>query len=502
MLELVLAALQAIFQVVAVVALGAMLTRAGYFDESKQKWMSRLNMDFFTPCLLFTSIAPLISVQKLLEFWPIPAFQFVFLLVSWAAAEVTSRVFGVTADFRRLVTVCAMFLNTNSLPIAIISSLAYSEAGQVLYWHADDTRATVAARGIAYTLFYAMFCNIVRWSYGYHLLQPTDMDNASVKSLSSDQGPILPIATPKSKQISIHDVDDDDRDVDLERQLRHLSYSSTASTIADDAMTRAPSQQQLQQQPSQQQPQKPSSSPLAVLSSFPKYPSETSPLLSGSGAGAPITPVASSGSQGSFAPPNVSVLRKIGTLARILHGFMSPPLYAALLALGVGLSPLQPLLFDHEAFLYASLTQAVEGCGRASVPLLLLCLGAQLTLIAQQQLENNNNGLASSSPEMRNAVFTSLITRFAVMPPIVFAIVYAWMRCCPSVTLTQDPMFIVTIIVLGCLPSAVSLTQITQVTGVFQEEMMHVLFWSYGVLCVPVLTVVILTALYLVQNTM
>lgn len=39
-----------------------------------------------------------------------------------------------------------MFCNANSLPVAIISSLAVSEAGKTLYWGPDDTRDMVAAR--------------------------------------------------------------------------------------------------------------------------------------------------------------------------------------------------------------------------------------------------------------------------------------------------------------------------------------------------------------------
>lgn len=39
-----------------------------------------------------------------------------------------------------------MFSNSNSLPIAIISSLAVSEAAHILYWDKDDTTDAVAAR--------------------------------------------------------------------------------------------------------------------------------------------------------------------------------------------------------------------------------------------------------------------------------------------------------------------------------------------------------------------
>lgn len=39
-----------------------------------------------------------------------------------------------------------MFCNTNSLPVAIISSLAVSEAGKTLFWGSNDSQDMVSAR--------------------------------------------------------------------------------------------------------------------------------------------------------------------------------------------------------------------------------------------------------------------------------------------------------------------------------------------------------------------
>ena len=110
------------------------------------QWLSKVNMVFFTPCLLFSNIASTISMEKLLAFWPIPAFYIVFAGTSFILSQLTSRMVGLKRGYRRFVTACVMFSNTNSLPIAIISSLAVSEAGKILFWDADDTQESVAAR--------------------------------------------------------------------------------------------------------------------------------------------------------------------------------------------------------------------------------------------------------------------------------------------------------------------------------------------------------------------
>lgn len=54
--------------------------------------------------------------------------------------------FGIDKYYRRFVLACVMFCNANSLPVAIISSLAVSEAGKTLYFGPDDTQDKVSAR--------------------------------------------------------------------------------------------------------------------------------------------------------------------------------------------------------------------------------------------------------------------------------------------------------------------------------------------------------------------
>lgn len=103
-------------------------------------------MVFFTPCLLFSNIASIISFEKLLAFWPIPVFYFVYAIMNYTTSQVFSRLTGLSPAYCRFVTACVMFSNSNSVPIAIITSLAVSDAVKTLYWTEDDTSEAVAAR--------------------------------------------------------------------------------------------------------------------------------------------------------------------------------------------------------------------------------------------------------------------------------------------------------------------------------------------------------------------
>lgn len=373
----------------------------------------------------------MISFDKLVAFWPIPVFFVVFTAISWLASQVAIQVLGIRGIHQRFVVACTLFCNTNSLPIAIISSLAFSDASRVLYWNSNDTQQDIAMRGVAYTMFYAMFCNIIRWSYGYHLLQPP-----------------LYEAIHKEQHHYGH------------VEQRNLSYSSTTSTLQDESM--------------QQVTQKNDNPSLLANEATPLLPTHHIHPLS---------------------PERLVDRRYYQPLKMVLlrwHSAMSPPLYAAFLALLVGLSPAKPLLFDKHAFLYPSLTLAIQSCGKVAVPLILICLGSQLTFITQQ------GGSSDSSPS-RRAVLASVVARMVFTPLLVVLTVLACLKY-TNIALMHDPMFVVTLILLGCTPTAINLSQITQVNGHFEQEMMHVLFWSYGVICVPAMTIIVFLALSLVDT--
>lgn len=82
----------------------------------------------------------------MLAFWPIPMFYLTFAIVNYSSSQIISRIVGLSPAYRRFVLACVMFSNSNSLPIATISSLAVSEAAHILYWGTDDTPEAVAAR--------------------------------------------------------------------------------------------------------------------------------------------------------------------------------------------------------------------------------------------------------------------------------------------------------------------------------------------------------------------
>ena len=69
-----------------------------------------------------------------------------FAGLAFICGHIISRIVRLDNAYRRFVLACVIFSNTNSLPIAVITSLAVSEAGSILFWNADDSQQAVAAR--------------------------------------------------------------------------------------------------------------------------------------------------------------------------------------------------------------------------------------------------------------------------------------------------------------------------------------------------------------------
>ncbi|ORX50154.1 dynein light chain 1, cytoplasmic [Hesseltinella vesiculosa] len=457
------AAIQAILQVITIVGLGFIYAKLGYFSMEKQKWLAKLNLVFFTPCLLFSNVSSIISMEKLIAFWPIPVFYYTFSLVFYILSQITTRATGLNPAYRRFVLACMMFQNTNSFPLATISSLAVSEAGKMLFWNDEDTTESVAARGISYTLFFAIFGNLLRWSYGYQLLRRKPEDYDEIVSIEDEEQhaegrPVLP---ERDSYLTIPSQD----------QRIHVPTSSSSSSISDSGSLRMPNRRLSSMTLTASADQDPF---------LKKRASETTALL-------PSSTINESSPRG--------FVGWIKTIARKIDSFMTPPLYAAALALFVGLTPLKPLLWDKSSFLYPSFTKGIETCGKAAVPIILSCLGSQLYSIA--------NDAQSSSAEMRKPVALAVGLRMGIAPMVVTPLVVLFAKYGAAYSLlATDPVFLVMMVVLGSTPVAVNLMQLCQTNGAFEEEMIQVLFWSYGVVCVPLSTLTVFLALKVVDNVL
>lgn len=129
---LLLKTLESILEVVIVSAGGYILAKRKTLTRESQKTISNLNMNLFTPCLVASKLAGSLSVDQLKDLWLLPIAFVLLTAVSYWTGHLASRIMKLPSKQTRFVVGCTVFQNSNSLPLALVSALAYSLDG--LWW--------------------------------------------------------------------------------------------------------------------------------------------------------------------------------------------------------------------------------------------------------------------------------------------------------------------------------------------------------------------------------
>ncbi|ODV89456.1 hypothetical protein CANCADRAFT_27270 [Tortispora caseinolytica NRRL Y-17796] len=181
-------AFQAVLQVVIVSTLGFFAAKAGLLSTELQKQISALNVEIFTPCLVFSKLGSSLTMGAMADLGLVPIIFLFTTGVSWAGARIASRLFRLNEREANFVTAMSVFGNSNSLPVSLTVSLAYSMADH-LQWDVipDDSADNIASRGILYLVLFQQLGQILRWSWGYNTLlsKPTPEEIERIASSRS-----------------------------------------------------------------------------------------------------------------------------------------------------------------------------------------------------------------------------------------------------------------------------------------------------------------------------
>lgn len=161
---------QAVVEVILVCFAGFYAAKSGILTKSAQKYISLLNVDIFTPALVFSKLAPSLSLAKLFEIILIPIFYAISTGISYLVSVIVSKYLGLDEYESNFVTAMSVFGNSNSLPVSLTMTLAYTLPN--LEWDDidDDDPSKIAARGMLYLLIFQQIGQVLRWSWGYNTL--------------------------------------------------------------------------------------------------------------------------------------------------------------------------------------------------------------------------------------------------------------------------------------------------------------------------------------------
>lgn len=519
--QLLLFVFEAILEVVCVSLPGYILARQGMLDAEKQKFISNLNTQIFTPCLIFTKLASQLNADKLVELAVIP-FLFVGMTVfSYLGAIVLSKVFRFKKQATNYVIAMSVFGNSNSLPLSLVSSLSQTISG--LHWDKipGDNDNEVAARGILYLMIFQQLGQLLRWSWGYNvLLAPTDQypDEDAYHNSQAEQGRYRDDPSDEDQEGS-HPNGHISR---LNEHSKTLDYKPGSQTPID--VTNYASSSTL------------SETSTSSSEGYPNqevYPTPTNGNIVGRGPGnlaghgstsrtatlpkpgngrlidhedtadgwkgqwrrfqryirntlSVIHTKLSTVSNRVYSAMPIPVQKLLSTIKRytVRFGngcweFMNPPLWAMLLAVIVAsVPPLKSLFFTDGSFIKNSVSNAIRSSGNVAVPLILVVLGSNL---AKNTLPDEGPKTKEVQKEERNILVASILSRM-VMPVIMMGPIYAIAAKFVPVSILDDPIFSVVLYLLLGAPSALQLSQICQINNVYEVVMSKLLFYSYVVL--------------------
>ncbi|KAG0633181.1 auxin efflux carrier [Tuber brumale] len=515
--HLILLVFEAVLEVVCVALPGYIIARHGMFDAEMQKFVANLNVSLFTPCLIFTKLASQLTLAKIAELAVIPVIFVAMTLISYCCALLVSKLFGFKKRARNFVIAMGVFGNSNSLPISLVISLSMTISG--LHWDKipGDNDEEVAARGILYLLIFQQLGQLVRWSWGYHVLlapPPVDQPNGNGRAARylddpsgeedgdvEAQGPrVDPFISPQfeNSYAGLHkQASEDDTLMAFDESRHHVKITNGAG--GSGSLTPGSAYVSTAVSAQSTRPSSPSGSatpvPLVQGNSGTQDPAR-SPDATG-----PDSPVTaprwlSPRDSSVFARVCKGVKTGISRFFRALWSFMNPPLWAMFVAVVIASIPqLQRAFFTPGTFIQNSVTRAVSQTGNVAVPLILVVLGANLAGNTQPKVN-------SSDERHETKILVAALVSRMVLPFIFVAPLLAVAAKYLNVSILDDPIFVIVCFLLAGAPSALQLAQICQLNGVYESVMAKILFWSYVVVILPSTLVQVITAIEVVEWAM
>lgn len=447
---------QAVFETVIVCSFGYLAARSKILTPSVQRHISTLNVQLFTPCLVFSKLVSSLSLSALADIAVIPVLFVITTGISMLCARFVSRICRFNKVESNFVTAMAVFGNSNSLPVSLTVSLAYTLPNLLWPDLANDNQDDVASRGILYLLIFQQLGQILRWSWGYNTLLAKPAEEVTLEAEWSDD---------EERQANISTDEESDDEHDYMRKIR--SNERTKLTI------RAHS-------PDQQSTYSNSSS------------SSSTRALNRGHSASTLVSRGDSDEQDMDEPKTrceklVFYSKKWG---ETVLEFMNPPLWAMLIAIIVAsVPPLKHGFFENGGFVQNTLTKAISQLGSIAIPMILLVLGSNLA---------PNDSCAPASARYGKIVTASLLCRM-ILPSLILLPIIALSVKYINISILDDPIFLLVAFILTVSPPAIQLSQICQLNEIFEKEMAGVLFWGYVVLTLPTTIGIVVSSLEVLE---
>lgn len=394
--------------------------------------------------------------------------------------------------------------------------ISLSQTLKGLHWDKvpGDNDDEVAARGILYLMIFQQLGQLVRWSWGYHVLLAPKEKYGEYDNERIEEGRYAGDAIGSEETDNL--LQSDDEDTDDHRSSASETYEpagrtpvanqsrSSLADLIDDNGTTTPRKNLNGKHHYKTNSARPSTADTIgedmdsmhdhSMLSFPRIRNTEEAEIPEGIRGVPkrcsrwvkqtktkTTAAINRKRQEAYArlpPPlqrTVDFQQVVAAkLTNFLWEFMNPPLWAMLAAVIVASIPdLQRLFFEEGSFIKNSVTSAISSSAGVAVPLILVVLGANLARNTQKRDGEPEEAVIGSK-----LLVASLICRM-LLPTLIMAPILAVFAKYVPVSILDDPIFVIVCFLLTGAPSALQLAQICQINSVYENVMSKILFQSY-----------------------
>ncbi|CAL1699027.1 unnamed protein product [Somion occarium] len=450
-------------------------------------------------------------------------------------------------------------MNSNSLPIALMQSLVVTVPG--LKWGDDDNEDAMVGRALTYLVLYSTLGMVVRWSYGVRLLSQADPEGVEIHEepqptvhrplFDRDEVPFPPAEA--EQRIHRHEgglpiVSPAETPTDTECPSISVQGPQDSAPKFFYSFPNSPSVH------STRLPQGSSSSSVSMNNGDEEEEGEERVEVVQQRRRDPITPTSSR-----FQSYIRRFKHRSKKTFRTFKEFMTVPLWAALASLVVAcIRPLQHILEVHAS----PIKGALNGAGNVSIPMTLVVLGAYFyTPLSEEEIEERERsrqallagyqhhcGLADTRdaeegrgrrrtistklsqmslvdnvkemfklptrrkctsrerskkkeegrPGETKTVVIAIMARMVITPLLLLPVMAVGARW-DLQKVFEDPIFVVSNVLLISSPPALTLAQITQAASgdAFERLISKTIVWSYCVVTPPSTIVCVVLGLLL-----
>eukprot|EP00736_Rhodelphis_marinus_P002841 Rmarinus@m.3238 len=524
-------ALQATAHVFIICAGGALCQK--HLSLESRKGLSGLVMRLFLPCLLISRVSPTATAENLVSWWPV----IVFCLTYSAVGTLIGAAIGILlrrflwpeltwAHLRFIMTGCA-FSNNTSIPLALLTSLVQTSD---FYASEFDDEEEALEQGTAYIMLYTLCISVVRWTVGYWLL---DIDKSELYHFLQDSP-----APEDVKETIESTLQDSPSEVAYRPSDRSSIPFISAGTIGDMITSSSREASASGTSPGCREHEMVPIPPLVCArtptdhgasdGSVAWHPLDISRLTTSRDGGEnptndhdvlPCSQPAKSEhvhndhhtkdlSENEGCEPEIDKASPSLSWKARLGKVMSPPLWASVIALIIGLTPLRHYFFGDDAIFKPVVTSALSTVGAATVPCILIVLGADLWAELQmyraerrkQKSANDNSRVADVTPpvapSVAHAANPSGAKESELQPPPMFsmwqlfvAVVVGRLLVCPAVmipltvaffpVIPDEPVMRFILLIETAGPTAINVSVMAKLFGVFERDIARLFIMVY-----------------------